>query len=139
MKRRVIWAAVLGLLTALAQAQTDDCAAATQPLGRWLVEGDGFRLLFAPRPTRIRVGEHFGLDITLCARHGGTGLPTLKLDADMPAHRHGMNYRPTLQTRSDGHVRAQGLMFHMPGRWRFMFDLADERGAARLTHEVEIE
>ena len=40
----------------------------------------------------------------------------------MPAHRHGMNYRATVSTLSPGVYRAEGLMFHMPGRWRVIFD-----------------
>jgi hypothetical protein len=47
----------------------------------------------------------------------------LRVDADMPAHRHGMNYRTTVTALGDGRFRAEGLMFHMAGRWRLLFDL----------------
>jgi hypothetical protein len=66
-------------------------------------------------------------------------MPTaVRVDADMPAHRHGMNYRATVTPLVDGRFTAQGLMFHMPGRWRFIFDLATPAGTQRLTHEVEL-
>ena len=63
----------------------------------------------------------------------------LKVDAEMPAHRHGMNYRTTVQSLGGGRWRADGLMFHMPGRWRFLFEL-DRAGQPplRLTQDLDL-
>lgn len=135
----IILAAATVTTTTSAASQPAECAANGSVAGRVQVAGDGFRLLFAPRPAVIQVGQHFELTITLCPRAGAQQPVLLKVDADMPAHRHGMNYRATVQPVDEGRFQAQGLMWHMPGRWRLTFDLADERGAARLTHEVEIE
>ena len=41
----------------------------------------------------------------------------------MPAHKHGMNYAPSLKPLGPGRWRAEGLMFHMPGRWEFVFEI----------------
>jgi hypothetical protein len=41
----------------------------------------------------------------------------------MPEHRHGMNYAPSLQALGDGRWRAEGLLWHMSGRWELRFEL----------------
>ena len=46
------------------------------------------------------------------------------IDAHMPAHGHGMNYRPTATRDAPGRFRFTGLMLHMPGTWRLTFDLS---------------
>ena len=59
----------------------------------------------------------------------------------MPAHRHGMNYRARVSVRDDGAYSAysaEGLMFHMPGRWRLIFDLEVAGQDSRLTHDLEL-
>ncbi len=139
MRWNVVMVALLGFAAAAAQAQPAECSASAQLPGRMLAEGDGFRLLFSIAPANLRVGEHFNLDITVCSRNGGTRGQVLKVDADMPAHRHGMNYRATLHSLGEGRLQAQGLMFHMPGRWRFIFDLSGDQGTTRLTREIEVE
>ncbi|MBK7080614.1 MAG: hypothetical protein IPH55_07620 [Betaproteobacteria bacterium] len=65
--------------------------------------------------------------------------PPLAVDATMPEHRHGMNYRPTVVARGTGIYRADGLMFHMPGRWDLLFDLVTPAGTERLTATVLLE
>jgi hypothetical protein len=88
-----------------------------------------------PTPKAIQVGEPFGLEIALC-KLGVAGPPALqRVDAEMPAHRHGMNYRPTLVALGGGRWRADGLMFHMPGRWDVTLDIA---GGVRLHVPVDI-
>jgi cytochrome c peroxidase len=47
----------------------------------------------------------------------------------MPAHRHGMNYVPTVKRLRPGRWRAAGLMLHMPGEWELVFTLEGERMA----------
>jgi hypothetical protein len=86
-------------------------------------------------PPRIAVGEQFTLELAVCPKPG-TALPArVKLDAQMPEHKHGMNYRPTVKLLSAGRYSSEGWLFHMPGRWEFVFDL----GGERLTHSVRIE
>jgi hypothetical protein len=102
-------------------------------------------LVFAPVAGPINVGQHFSLDVRLCSATGAaaanTKLRLLKVDADMPAHRHGMNYLATVRLRGAGAYRAEGLMFHMPGVWRLSFDVDGGEGTAayRLTHELLLE
>jgi hypothetical protein len=86
-------------------------------------------------PPKIVVGEHFTLELAACPKQGA-GLPDrVRLDAWMPEHKHGMNYGPSVKTREPGRYRSEGWLFHMPGRWEFVFDLDGER----LTQGVRIE
>lgn len=96
-------------------------------------EVDGHTVAFATRPAALKVGQHFELEGVLCTR---APMPTsLRVDADMPAHRHGMNYRATTTLHTDGRFTSRGLLMHMPGRWRFIFDF----GSFRATRDIEIE
>jgi cytochrome c peroxidase len=83
--------------------------------------------------SELAVSRHFTMDVGACAKSGA--LPqTLKVDAQMPEHRHGMNYRPEVKrialSEKAGQWRVEGMMFHMPGRWQLAFELGDERLAA---------
>ena len=99
-------------------------------------ESTGGLVVFAPRPWPVPVGRLFALDIAVCPQ-AGTAMPaSLRVDADMPAHRHGMNYRPTVTALGNGRFVAEGLMFHMPGRWRLQFQPA---GAALATRDLTVE
>jgi len=86
-------------------------------------------------PPAVRVGEHFAVELAACPKPGAAPPERVKLDAHMPEHRHGMNYRPDVKPLGAGRYRSDGWLFHMPGRWEFVFDLDRER----LTHSVRIE
>jgi len=93
----------------------------------------GVAVAFVPDPAPWAVSRHFGLRGVLC---GPARL--LRVDADMPAHRHGMNYRTTLQWQEAGRFTAQGLMLHMPGRWRIRFEIETQGRRQWLDHTVEV-
>lgn len=99
--------------------------------GRQALVGDGWQIAWRAAPTPIPVGRHFALDIALCAPAGQALPATLHVDATMPEHRHGMNYRPGVSARGAGLFHAEGLMFHMPGRWELVFEWRDAAGATR--------
>lgn len=116
-----------------------DCGADLRGSVRWLAANDRYLVALAPRGGPIAVGRHFGLDIAVCPRAQAAMPAAIKVDADMPEHRHGMNYRASVTALGAGRYRADGLMFHMPGRWRFIFDLAVDGRSERLTREVDVE
>ncbi len=122
-------AAALALLGTLAGAAAQAACGDSLPAAhRLLAEAEGWQVAFAPRPGPVPLGRHFALDIVVCAPAGQPLPSTLAVDADMPAHRHGMNYRATVTALGDGRFRADGLMFHMAGSWRFLFDLPGPAG-----------
>ena len=88
---------------------------------------------FVPDPAPWAVGRHFSLRGVVC---GPARL--LRVDADMPAHRHGMNYRPTLQLQEEGRFTAQGLLLHMPGRWRIRLEVEAQGRRQWLEQTVDV-
>lgn len=110
----------LGLLAAQAGAQT--CGDALGADVR-RIDSAQFQLVYKLLPEPVPVGRHFAIDVRLCPK-GNVALPAeVRVDATMPEHRHGMNYRPSVKTLAPGRYRAEGLMFHMPGRWELVFEL----------------
>lgn len=132
---------VCGLASVAADAraaEAADCGAALDARQRRVVANGAYRLAFAPLPAPWASGRHFALDIAVCPTAGQPMPQALQVDADMPAHRHGMNYKPTVQALGHGRFRAEGLMLHMPGRWRLSFDLAVDGRTQRLQHELDL-
>ncbi len=126
-------AALLGIL--LATPAWADCAL---DLGRgtgWVVFSDHYLMAFRTDPLRIEVSEPFALVVNVCTRRGGPA-ELQAVDANMPEHRHGMNYRAAIVAKGDGRFRAEGLLFHMPGRWEITFDVRAGDDSERLTHDI---
>jgi hypothetical protein len=91
----------------------------------------------APIAAVITAGKHFAIGIQVCP---ADALLT-RVDATMPEHQHGMNYRPSIQRvgdAKDGRWRAEGLMFHMPGRWELRLDVASAGRTEKLTDTVTL-
>lgn len=97
------------------------------------IEGKGHVVAWRAQPAPLRVSEFFAVDVAVCARSGGAP-KELRIDAVMPEHKHGMNYRPTVAPLGDGRFRAEGLLLHMPGMWEFSFDLRGS-GANEVVRE----
>jgi cytochrome c peroxidase len=87
------------------------------------------------RTEEVSVAKHFKVDIAACSKAGGPLPETLKVDASMPEHRHGMNYAPTVKKLGPGRWQAEGLMFHMPGKWELVFVLD---GSERMTSDFSL-
>jgi hypothetical protein len=86
---------------------------------------------------KLSVGAPHLLDIAVCAAQGAARL--VAVDAFMPAHGHGTNYRTEIAPAGAGRFRAEGLLLHMPGRWQLQFDIETPAGRERLVQEVEVE
>jgi hypothetical protein len=137
----------VSVLRATALAAASMLAACTQAWGcgealrgtTSRIENAHYEIAFAVVPEPIAAGKHFALDIAVCPRAGAEAPKALQVDAAMPEHRHGMNYRPVVASRGPGRYRADGLMFHMPGRWDLYFDVATSAGSERLTATRHIE
>ena len=99
------------------------------------VENERVAISYWTVPAKIAVGQPFVLELAACPKRGGMSLGRVRLDAHMPEHRHGMNYRTKVESAGIGRFHSEGWLFHMPGRWEFIFDL----GAERLTHSVRLE
>jgi len=131
------WFVALSLIAAPAAAQ--ECAppagfdAAHRALSR------DFVIYFRADPAPIDVGRLFALDAVVCGRDGAATPTGLTVDAGMPEHRHGMNYRPTITAQGLHRYRADGLLFHMPGRWQVVFDVKTAKGSERLAADLVVQ
>ena len=116
------------------------CGASLDTRTRLLAEVPGWQVAFAPKPAPIAVGRHFSVELAVCPRDPSARVTAVRVDAEMPAHRHGMNYAAKVSALGGDRHRADGLMFHMPGRWRFIFELTGADGqVVRLTRDVELQ
>jgi hypothetical protein len=123
------------LVGVAAAAEACEVPADFTPRGR--VEAPGVVVVFRTVPSTIEIGRHFAVDTIVC---GDGAAPILtRVDATMPEHRHGMNYRPTLAPKGGGRYLAEGLMFHMPGRWELSFDVETGGRRTKLATDVNIE
>jgi hypothetical protein len=112
-------------------------APACELAGARVIESPRVALAYRTVPRQIAVGEHFVVELAVCPRDS-TAAPhgqRVSANAHMPEHRHGMNYRPQLQATAPGRYRSEGWLFHMPGRWEFVFEV----GGERLADSVRIE
>jgi len=127
----VLCGIALGCPLALAQNCGADLAGAQR------IESPDYLVAFRTRPAKIAVGEHFSVEFALCARGSARVPEAVAVDARMPEHHHGMNYKPTVKKVAD-HYRADGLMFHMPGRWELGFDLDAGEKKEHLAHSISV-
>ena len=120
-------------------------SADAQPGSHCLSSGQRFERLTAANvevayrwdPATLKVGQFFSAEVIAC--RSGTGVTRITLDATMPAHSHGMNYRPKAALVAPGHYRFTGLMLHMPGRWQIVIDLYDGTTLVqRLTRNIDL-
>jgi hypothetical protein len=96
-------------------------------------------VLYRTVPPAIAVGRHFAVEAVVCAAPAAGAPPGLLVDAYMPEHRHGMNYRPRVSRRPDGIYVAEGLLFHMPGQWELRFDVQRGGKSERLSVDIDLE
>jgi SIS domain len=118
-------------LCAIGASADEDCGAALKVAEHWIAEGDGARITFVPRPLPVPVGSHFDIDFVVCGVTPRSGA-AVAVDADMPAHRHGMNYRTRVEALNDAEVPS-GEARKLPERAREVLESGWE-GTARYRY-----
>ena len=96
---------------------------------------DPVQLAWRTEPDRLTVGHPFVLLVQLCP----AAAQVLRVDATMPEHRHGMNYRPSIKPLGGGRWRAAGLLWHMAGHWELAVEVesAGERLWLRQSFQLQ--
>jgi hypothetical protein len=129
---------LFGVLASASVQAAAPCGAALSGEKR-VLENASYQIAYRTSVDPIPTGKHFMVDFAVCPR-GNAPVPTaVRVDANMPEHRHGMNYRPEVTQISPGVYRAQGLLFHMPGRWDLTFDIVTGSAAQRLAATLHVE
>jgi len=91
-------------------------------------------VLYRTHPAPLKVGQHFALEFAVCPTP-----ESVRVDAGMPEHRHGMNYRPSVAATGEGRYRAEGLMLHMAGRWELVFEVRSAGKTERVAQSIRLE
>jgi hypothetical protein len=126
--------ACIACIVSTAQA----CDAPPDLGGATRIESRDSIVLYRTTPAKVSVGQHFSVEAIVCTK--AQAAPTgIRVDAQMPAHRHGMNYRARVLPKGDGRYVAEGLLFHMPGHWQLVFDVERPGRTERLTHDLTVE
>ncbi len=119
------WAVVAG------PAAAADCP--PPPAGASVLAQGPVQAHWRAEPAPIPVSMPFALQVGLCPARA----ELLRVDASMPEHRHGMNYRPRVQRSAEG-WRADGLVWHMPGRWELLLVVRLDGVEHRLVQSVTL-
>lgn len=122
----------LGVFAPLLAAVAAQAACPKAAPGAQLLDNGVVQVQWLAEPAALQVGRPFALQVQLCPQDA----QLLRVDASMPEHRHGMNYRPTLKPLGPGRWRAEGLLWHMSGRWELRLDVRAQGAEHRLLQSV---
>jgi YtkA-like protein len=98
------------------------------------IQSARYEVLYRTLPAPLKVGEHFALEFAVCPAP-----ESVRVDAWMPEHRHGMNYRATVTAAGKGRYKAEGLMLHMAGNWELVFELRSKDSVERVVQVIRLE
>jgi hypothetical protein len=130
------WLVAAGFALTPVSASAASCAEIGKIAGTRLTEGGTVLVVRFP-DGKVKVGQPFAVELIACAADGRP-VRFARVDAWMPAHGHGMNYRPTKKTLGDGHRRYDGFLFHMPGTWELRADIVTDNGRARFRLPIKV-
>lgn len=98
---------------------------------------DGLKVALSQPEKGIKISQRFDLEFAVCGADDAK-IDGIAVDAIMPAHRHGMNYRPIVTRLSEGRYKASGMLFHMPGQWQVIVDVLSENSPQRHTLDLTV-
>ena len=107
--------------------------------GAQRLESGHYVLAYRTLPPKPVIGKHFAVEMVACPKADALAPAGVAVDAYMPEHGHGMNYKAAVKPTGKARYRADGLMFHMPGRWDLIFDLQGTGNTERLTRSIVLE
>ena len=123
-----------GLALVLAAGDAGACARPPGWTGGASIAGELWTAWWRSEPASVPISAHFSIHFHLC----GPPVDRVGLRGWMPDHRHGMNYRPAV-TLNGLSGTAEGLLFHMPGRWRLILDVRGAAGREKLIAETVLQ
>ena len=107
--------------------------------GARTVESARYSLAYRTQPASLAVGQHFTVEMAVCPKNGEAAPEAVRVDGFMPEHNHGMNYKAVVKAGEGGRYLAEGMMFHMPGRWDFIFEVRGGGKTDRMTQSVMLQ
>jgi len=108
--------------------------------GRTVVSNGGnYSVSYETTPATIPMNEPFTVVFRVSPKSGAAAADLkAEIDARMPAHGHGMNRAPKLSKTADGAIKAEGMLFHMPGHWEMYFDITEGGRSERAQVDVQL-
>ncbi len=100
-----------------------------------LLHHEGEPIVHVALSEEPRVGEPFDLHLTPCVDDA----TILGVDATMPDHGHGMNYKPELTHGENGTALANGFLLHMPGHWNIRVSVNTTEGPRDMERELALD
>lgn len=101
-------------------------------------DGGSFSVTLSPTDGDILNNKHFSLDLSV-ESNKGEGPIKAEVDADMPAHGHGMNTKPELVDKGELKYQVDGMLFHMAGEWVIFIDVTRGETTERASFPVLLE
>ena len=101
----------------------------TSNAGKW-------KVTFSPSPAEMPLNEIFELTTRV---QGDGKVKSLRVDAAMPEHGHGMMTDPVTTLQDDGSYKTTGMLLSMPGYWELYFDVDDGSIIERAQDEVTLD
>ena len=131
--------ALLGSIAAFSGMQAAAQQCDVVPAGTLTADSPAYVVVFRTQPATIEIGRHFAMELIVCPKGSSAASEVVRVAAFMPEHGHGMNYQAAVTPLGGGRYRAEGLMFHMPGRWDFVFDVRAGGRTERLRRGVVLD
>lgn len=128
--------ALVLLIVAALPAAAQTCPALE---GARKVESDRYVLSYRTKPGKIAVSQHFAVELVVCPKSGQPAPEGVRVDGFMPEHNHGMNYKAVVKPAGGGRYDVSGLMFHMPGKWDFIFEVRAGGKADRMSSTIVLQ
>jgi len=100
----------------------------TSNVGNW-------KVTCSPTPDEMPLNEVFELTTWV---EGEGAVKSLRVDAAMPAHGHGMMTDPETMLQEDGSYKTTGMLLSMPGKWEIYFDIDNGDTIERAQDEVTL-
>tara|TARA_X000001036_G_scaffold353494_1_gene334826 strand:- start:5880 stop:7520 length:1641 start_codon:yes stop_codon:yes gene_type:complete len=95
-----------------------------------------WKVTFSPAPEEMPLNEVFELTTWV---EGKGKVTSLRVDAAMPTHGHGMMTDPVTTLQEDGSYKTTGMLLSMPGYWELYFDINNGDTIERAQDEVTLE
>lgn len=134
---RALAIAALGFSLAASSAWAGPCGAPDSWHTLTPEDNASFKAALNIGPNTPTVGAPFDVELKVCGADAKP-LDRLSVDATMPAHKHGMNYQPQLSQTGDGHYKATGFLFHMPGQWKITVSVYSGGAPSHLSMDIDV-
>ncbi len=122
------WQATFGRGRSWTRGKNPPPHTVTSNAGNW-------KVTFSPTLEEMPLNEVF----ELTTRVEGVGeIQSLRVDAAMPAHGHGMMTDPVTTLQEDGSYKTTGMLLSMPGKWEIYFDIDNGETIERAQDEVTL-